>query len=609
MSLSLVDLSGKPVRPNVDTVTVRLTCTNGDLPSRLPFGNERGDLDLEGAAPIKRIVMLKKPTGTIRPPTGRNALWRLISHLSLNYLSLVEDGREALQQILKLYNFTDSAYIQKQIEGITSWRARRHFARVISENGVSFARGTRVKMELDEEQFVGGGVYLFASVIERFLALIRLAEQLQPAGATHHAEKGGIAAVATTGGTQDSDVTAQSADNRARPCRSPPLPARPEIWDALEREPYCFDFFQAVRLLERLMPAARASRKIRQPLARSGALRRASLGYISSQPDPLHHLARDRGPARMTVNFMGLTGPLGVLPHYYTELVISRIRAKDTALRDFFDIFNHRMISLFFQAWQKYRFTVAYERGERDRFSHHLLDLIGLGTEGLQNRQSVPDDSLIYYAGLLAQWPRSASALRQILADYFEVPVEIEQFAGGWFKLDRETQCCFEDGISISEQLGVGAMVGDEIWDQQSRVRVKLGPLTLAQYQDFLPNGTAYEPLCGLLGFFAGAEFDFEVQLILQAGRSSHLRAGSRRGRRAAARLGHLDEIRAIRPRSRRHNSTDLLRTQIMLQNWKFFFGKVNQTTRDALEAAVGPVPVAHPLRGRGRALPDEAAR
>jgi len=169
--LSLVDMSGKPVRPNVDTVTVRLTCTNGDLPSRLPFGSERGDLDLEGAAPIKRILMLKKPTGTIRPPTGRNALWRLISHLSLNYLSLVEDGRDSLQQILRLYNFTDSAFIQKQIEGITRLESGRHFARVISEHGVSFARGTRVKLELDEEQFVGGGVYLFASVLEHFLAL------------------------------------------------------------------------------------------------------------------------------------------------------------------------------------------------------------------------------------------------------------------------------------------------------------------------------------------------------------------------------------------------------------------------------------------------------
>jgi type VI secretion system protein ImpG len=169
--LSLVDMSGKPTRPNIEAVTVRLTCSNGDLPSRLPFGNERGDLELEAAAPIQRIVMLKKPTSTTRPPAGRNALWRLISHLSLNHRSLVEEGKDALQHVLRLYNFSDSAFIQKQIEGINKLESGRHLARVLSENGISFARGTRVKLELDEEQFVGGGVYLFASVLERFMGL------------------------------------------------------------------------------------------------------------------------------------------------------------------------------------------------------------------------------------------------------------------------------------------------------------------------------------------------------------------------------------------------------------------------------------------------------
>jgi type VI secretion system protein ImpG len=107
----------------------------------------------------------------MRPPTGRSVLWRLISHLSLNYLSLVDEGKEALQEILKLYNFTGSAFSEKQVEGISAIRGRKHFARVVSDNGITFARGTRVEMDLDEAQFVGGGVYLFASVIERFLAL------------------------------------------------------------------------------------------------------------------------------------------------------------------------------------------------------------------------------------------------------------------------------------------------------------------------------------------------------------------------------------------------------------------------------------------------------
>jgi type VI secretion system protein ImpG len=171
IDLALVDLTMRPVRPETDTITVRTTCTNRDLPSRLPFGTEGGDFELESGAPIKSISALVKPTEPIRPPIGKAIQWRLISHLSLNYLSLVEDGKEALQEILKLYNFSDSAYASKVIMGISSVRSGPHFARVVSDNGIAFARGTRVEMELDEEQFVGGGAYLFASVIEHFLSL------------------------------------------------------------------------------------------------------------------------------------------------------------------------------------------------------------------------------------------------------------------------------------------------------------------------------------------------------------------------------------------------------------------------------------------------------
>ena len=309
--------------------------------------------------------------------------------------------------------------------------------------------------------------------------------------------------MATPGGAKDIDLG------------EPRVPDDSAIWSALDGEPFQFQFFQAVRLLELLMPD-------REPVGRfvhpsQEAVRFGANPIISFPPSQIRSITRSPGaPAHMDVNFIGMTGPLGVLPIYYTELIIARGKAKDRTLRDFLDIFNHRITSLFYQAWRKYRFTVAYERGERDKFSHHLLDLVGLGTEGLQDRQSVADDSLIHYAGLLGQWPRSAAALRQLLTDYFEVPVEIEQFAGDWYRLDEDTQCCFEDGVDPSQQLGLGAVVGDAVWDQQSSVCVKLGPLTLEEYLDFLPNGSAFQPLRALLGFFAGSEFDFDVQLVLK---------------------------------------------------------------------------------------------
>jgi type VI secretion system protein ImpG len=148
-----------------------LTCTNRDLVSRLPFGNVNGDFEMADAAAIKKIVALHKPTPTIRPPLGGKTLWALISHLSLNRLSLVEEGKDALQKILELYEFSESQDIRKQIGGISTLKTKRHFAPVVSENGVSFARGTRVEIDFDEDQFIGGGAYLFASVLENFLGL------------------------------------------------------------------------------------------------------------------------------------------------------------------------------------------------------------------------------------------------------------------------------------------------------------------------------------------------------------------------------------------------------------------------------------------------------
>ena len=282
----------------------------------------------------------------------------------------------------------------------------------------------------------------------------------------------------------------------------------------LQKEPYRFDFFQAVRLLERLLPERTTVGHFQHPameVARFAA--HNSLAFPASQIQSLEW--DGSGPTHMTVNFMGLTGPEGLLPNPYTSLIIERLRASDTSARDFFDIFNHRFISLFYRAWRKYRFDVAYERNERERFTRQLLSLVGLGTEGLQDRQAVPDDSLIYYAGLLGQRPRSAQALRQILSDYFAVPVQIEQFAGAWYPLDIHSLCLLSEGAAMSEKLGVGAVVGDAMWNQQSRVRIVLGPLSLERYHDFLPDGKCWNLLRAWVRFFSDEQFDFDLELVL----------------------------------------------------------------------------------------------
>ena len=308
-----------------------------------------------------------------------------------------------------------------------------------------------------------------------------------------------------------------------------------EIEVRLREEPYRFEFFQAIRLLERLRPDCRPLGRFTHPseeVARLGT--HPSLSFPASEIQSVDWCG-DEQPF-LAVNFMGTTGPQGPLPQFYTTLILDRLRTGDRTLRDFLDLFHHRMLSFFYQAWEKYRFTVSYERGERDRFSHHLLDLIGLGTPGLEGRLAVPDDACLFFVGILGQHPRSARGLELLLNDYFEVPAEIVQLLGGWFRLDESTECCLGERTTPSEQLGQGAVVGNEVWNQQARARIRLGPLTMDQYLDFLPNGTAFRPLQSLLRFWTNGEIDFEVQLILNREEVPQCELGAER--RELPRLG-----------------------------------------------------------------------
>jgi len=167
--IALVDLAGDPAKLDSDVLSLECTCTNSDLPRGLRIAE--ASFQLEGFAAIGKISALSNPTQALRPPLGKATLWNLVSQLSLNYLSLVEEGKEALQEILRLYNFSDLDHLKKQIDGINKVSSSRQFGLVNSENGVSPARGTRVEIELNEDQFAGAGVYLFASVLERFLGL------------------------------------------------------------------------------------------------------------------------------------------------------------------------------------------------------------------------------------------------------------------------------------------------------------------------------------------------------------------------------------------------------------------------------------------------------
>lgn len=173
INVSLVDLNFDPNLSHDETLDIRLTCFNRNLPGKLPSGSQQPKLNMvEGDAPVTSIHCISQPTNSLRPPLRNRAHWRLMSHLNLNHLSLTADENgEALKEILRLYDFRNSDTTRKMIESIAKVRTRPIMAPITAGKGTAMCRGTQVEMEFDPRLIAGGSPYLFASVLERFLAL------------------------------------------------------------------------------------------------------------------------------------------------------------------------------------------------------------------------------------------------------------------------------------------------------------------------------------------------------------------------------------------------------------------------------------------------------
>lgn len=306
--------------------------------------------------------------------------------------------------------------------------------------------------------------------------------------------------------------------------------------ETLLRDAFRYDFYQAVRLLEQACGNAETGLPRRNPVgtdspANTEVVRFRALPSLSFQPggvnklEPARGQSADSAPLQMTVGFMGLFGPSGVLPQHYTSLMLSRMREKDFALREFLDLFNHRAISFLYRAWEKYRFPFAYERADRqgkeDLFTQCLLSLVGLGTGGLRGRLDVNDESFAYFAGHFSRQVPQAATLENMLSAHFGLPFRVHQFCGQWLYLDDSNRSRLSTAKTAEDsfnQLGMSVVVGERIWDVQSRFRLVVGPLNGEQFRRLMPGGDLLRPAFQFCRSYVGLEFDFDVQLVLKPG-------------------------------------------------------------------------------------------
>jgi type VI secretion system protein ImpH len=294
------------------------------------------------------------------------------------------------------------------------------------------------------------------------------------------------------------------------------------VRDWLYDEPHGFDFFQAVRLLELDSPRDSLSVGEGAEPAREAVRFRSGVGLNFPASDvaevrPADPHKQEEGAApRMTVNFMGLAGATGPLDAPSTEMIIERSWQGDEAPRDFLDIFNHRLVSLLYRLRKLNRVALGNAEPGRDRVSSYLYSVAGLGMDSLRRRMRVQDRGLLFYAGLLGQQPRSVAGLEAMLSHYFGVRAVCAPFIGRWQPLEKSQWTRIGIGRKgRNTSLGVDTVVGMRVWDEQSAFEIELGPLKLKQFEDFLPTGWGFRPLCDLVRFYVGDEFDFSFRLKL----------------------------------------------------------------------------------------------
>jgi type VI secretion system protein ImpH len=302
----------------------------------------------------------------------------------------------------------------------------------------------------------------------------------------------------------------------------------------LYAEAYRFDFFQAVRLLEMASATSTPVGEGAEP-AREAVRFKSSVGlaFAASDVAEVRPADAEGGAAEMTVNFMGLAGATGPLHTPSTELIIERAWHKDTALRDFLDIFNHRLVSLLYRTRKLHRVGLDNAPPGEDRAARYVYAVAGLGTPNLRGRMQVKDRALLFYAGLLGQQPRSMAGLERLLSEYFRIRAQGQPFSGRWRSLE-EGQWTRVGARGRNNALGASAVAGTRFWDQQGAFEICLGPLTLAEFLDFLPTGWAFRPLCDLVRFYVGDELDFSFRLTLKAAEAEGTRLWTSDG----ARLG-----------------------------------------------------------------------
>ncbi len=311
--------------------------------------------------------------------------------------------------------------------------------------------------------------------------------------------------------------------------------------EALEREPHGFSFFQAVRLLEQATPGGARVGDLGPAREEPVRLRpSSSLAFPSADLAAVERRRGEGPPYCVTTPILGLYGATTPLPLFYSEEILRREQAEDDdPARLFLDVLNHRLLSLLYRAWSKYRWEFTFEPGAADRLSQRMMGLLGLATEGLQEKLGIPAARLLRYAGTVCMRPRGAVAVGGVISDFFDgVPVRVEQCLARWVSIaEPDRNRVGLENSTLDQDL----TVGERIRDRMGKCRIVIGPLGFGHFQAFLPPGEWFAPLGALVPFLLQDPLVYDLRLVLRGPEVPWLRLT---GGPDAARLGWTSWLR-----------------------------------------------------------------
>ncbi len=313
-----------------------------------------------------------------------------------------------------------------------------------------------------------------------------------------------------------------------------PRPDDIGLSDRLAADPKAHHIFQALRILEAQHADAPRLGESRRP--RQDAVRLGQEAELAFPPTTIADFQPGGGgaPAKLTNRFFGLFGPQGPLPLHLTGYARDRKRNhRDGGMVAFADMLTHRLMGLLYRAWSQGALANSFDRDD-DPMARRIASVCGYNADALSDRDDMPDLARLHFSGLLSQGARNPEGLETILEEFLGVPVTLEEFVGSWLHLEPDDLWQLGQGT-----LGQTTNVGQKVWSRSSKFRLRIGPLSLVDYERLLPGGESLGRLRAIVRTYIGDQLDWDVNLILAGDSVPRSQLGG------MTRLGHTSWIRS----------------------------------------------------------------